>query len=582
MKAKYNMVVDFARPSKSNTIIVSEDDSESRVAHFTLLFNNKAFDMSDVTGALVTSSLPSSAIVLGDAELIYDEDGNIKNEVEYTIPTELTRTSGKVTMTITLTGVVDEQPTSITSFEFYITVRNSLYNDSDATSSADMESFRALYTEIKEKISVLGAMINEGELPNPQAMEITVDGNHYTYKGTKEEEHVDIKMGRVAYLGDSVGEVLNTVDESAATQAKASAKSAKESADAAEEYYNALNDIVPHVTITKSPGSNKSVIEISDANGLHSTEVYDGAKGDPGQAASINVGSVTTGQPGTSVQITNSGNSTNAVLNFTIPQGAKGDKGDKGEAGTAIVNSDDITYDNSTNKLSLTSEVKSQLNSIDSIENKAKAVFDSEKATPIPLNADLNNYRKSGSYSVATSAVANSLANIPVRAACMMHVYTGGDSQATPWATQEITTYNTNSDGVIWRRSIIANQTAWSVWKKILSVSIDSETLTYNGMTFNITDMGNDMFRVVVGGTPNSDINISNASIDLGKTTKLKPKTSKVVKAIFSGSANVGFQINWGTDGTFSIGFGFSLSGSNPLQATKILSGKTCYGTVYL
>lgn len=46
--------------------------------------------------------------------------------------------------------------------------------------------------------------------------------------------------------------------------------------------------------------------------------------GPSGAAATITIGTVTTGAPGTPAQVTNSGTSQNAVLNFTIPQGAPG------------------------------------------------------------------------------------------------------------------------------------------------------------------------------------------------------------------------------------------------------------------
>lgn len=46
--------------------------------------------------------------------------------------------------------------------------------------------------------------------------------------------------------------------------------------------------------------------------------------GPPGAAATITIGTVTTGAPGTPAQVTNSGTSQNAVLNFTIPQGLPG------------------------------------------------------------------------------------------------------------------------------------------------------------------------------------------------------------------------------------------------------------------
>lgn len=58
-----------------------------------------------------------------------------------------------------------------------------------------------------------------------------------------------------------------------------------------------------------------------------------GPKGDTGSAATIQVGSVTTGAAGSQAVVTNSGTSSAAVFNFTIPQGAKGDTGATGPQG---------------------------------------------------------------------------------------------------------------------------------------------------------------------------------------------------------------------------------------------------------
>lgn len=51
----------------------------------------------------------------------------------------------------------------------------------------------------------------------------------------------------------------------------------------------------------------------------------DGADGVDGTAATITIGAVTTGAAGSSVIVTNSGTSTAAILNFTIPKGDPGD-----------------------------------------------------------------------------------------------------------------------------------------------------------------------------------------------------------------------------------------------------------------
>ena len=60
-----------------------------------------------------------------------------------------------------------------------------------------------------------------------------------------------------------------------------------------------------------------------------------GDKGDKGDAATITVGSTTTGEPGTNAKVTNVGTSEAAVLNFEIPRGEKGEQGNPGPEGTA-------------------------------------------------------------------------------------------------------------------------------------------------------------------------------------------------------------------------------------------------------
>lgn len=58
-----------------------------------------------------------------------------------------------------------------------------------------------------------------------------------------------------------------------------------------------------------------------------------GPAGSAGSAATITVGTTTTGAAGTSASVTNSGTSSAAVFNFTIPQGATGAQGPAGATG---------------------------------------------------------------------------------------------------------------------------------------------------------------------------------------------------------------------------------------------------------
>ena len=52
-----------------------------------------------------------------------------------------------------------------------------------------------------------------------------------------------------------------------------------------------------------------------------------------GSTVSVNVGKTTTGEPGTNASVTNSGDETNVVLNFTIPRGDTGPQGPQGKQG---------------------------------------------------------------------------------------------------------------------------------------------------------------------------------------------------------------------------------------------------------
>lgn len=59
----------------------------------------------------------------------------------------------------------------------------------------------------------------------------------------------------------------------------------------------------------------------------------DGRDGVDGQAATVQVGSTTTTEPGTNAVVTNSGDTHNCVLNFSIPRGATGETGPAGQDG---------------------------------------------------------------------------------------------------------------------------------------------------------------------------------------------------------------------------------------------------------
>lgn len=91
-----------------------------------------------------------------------------------------------------------------------------------------------------------------------------------------------------------------------------------------------VNVFVPSVTenilswTNKAGLPNPDPVNIKGEQGKHGT---DGVNGKDGAAATVAIGTVTTGEPGTTASVTNVGTDTAAVLNITIPRGDKGTDG---------------------------------------------------------------------------------------------------------------------------------------------------------------------------------------------------------------------------------------------------------------
>ena len=88
---------------------------------------------------------------------------------------------------------------------------------------------------------------------------------------------------------------------------------------------------------TVSQTASGATISITDAQGTTTANItngVDGQDGAAGQAATISVGSTTTGSAGTNASVVNSGTSSAAVFDFTIPRGADGAAGRDGTDGT--------------------------------------------------------------------------------------------------------------------------------------------------------------------------------------------------------------------------------------------------------
>ena len=101
------------------------------------------------------------------------------------------------------------------------------------------------------------------------------------------------------------------------------------------------NSINCSISNGKQINCSTNIINDINANPQAQTDICAGStqrglQGIPGDAATIQLGTVTTGEPGTDVIITNSGTENAAIFNFTIPRGATGQAGQDGAAGEII------------------------------------------------------------------------------------------------------------------------------------------------------------------------------------------------------------------------------------------------------
>ena len=88
------------------------------------------------------------------------------------------------------------------------------------------------------------------------------------------------------------------------------------------------------VAVTNSGSSSAATLNFTIPTGADGADGSQGPAGNNGTAATISVGSTTTGNAGSSATVTNSGSSSSATFNFTIPRGTTGATGAQGATGS--------------------------------------------------------------------------------------------------------------------------------------------------------------------------------------------------------------------------------------------------------
>lgn len=109
-----------------------------------------------------------------------------------------------------------------------------------------------------------------------------------------------------------------------------------------DDQTNGTEITTPIFTVVVNPSNidTDNIIESTEYNALVDAlaelQYYreHGLKGDKGDAATVEVGTVTTLEAGQPATVKNAGTTTDAIFNFGIPKGPKGDKGDPGAVQT--------------------------------------------------------------------------------------------------------------------------------------------------------------------------------------------------------------------------------------------------------
>ena len=139
-----------------------------------------------------------------------------------------------------------------------------------------------------------------------------------------------------AKISENNAEASKEAAQSAATTASNFASAARNSANEAQTYSNNAKTYMDNaknysenVNVFVPSVSTEGVLSWTNKAGLTNPKSVNikGAKGDTGTAASIKIGSVTTGAAGSNASVTNSGTASNVVLNFTLPRGKDGADG---------------------------------------------------------------------------------------------------------------------------------------------------------------------------------------------------------------------------------------------------------------
>lgn len=134
MERVFNVLIDISN-KRQNIITLKRGDQRATVIKFTLMNKNQKFDLSDAFLATVKGIKPDNTVIYSDAEI--DAENSV---ITWQVSDQATTVKGK---SIYELQIQDENLGIITSFDYYISVENNTFDETDYLSQNDLLAFRA-------------------------------------------------------------------------------------------------------------------------------------------------------------------------------------------------------------------------------------------------------------------------------------------------------------------------------------------------------------------------------------------------------------------------------------------------------
>lgn len=156
-------MLDLQKPNRSINIELMRNDDRAREINFSIMSNGKKLDTKDIEIATIKGVKPDGTIIYSDCAI--KEDGT----VVYEISDNMASVEGKVTLMLELWSMANEM---IQSFEFYILVKNQLFDENDFMSTNDLGGFKSYMTRAQAAANAAEYVKNAFEVENGSLTQI--------------------------------------------------------------------------------------------------------------------------------------------------------------------------------------------------------------------------------------------------------------------------------------------------------------------------------------------------------------------------------------------------------------------------